>query len=115
MRSVDFTFNKPIQTYIAVKHRSTKLTMTKSKYKKGHAHPLLLKMMDYMGIEYTSLKIYGSRNLLNVIPAFWKVMDVVINLDQKTHSRGLLPIHCDSDYVDYLENVRDRRSTFGWY
>jgi hypothetical protein len=78
------------------------------------SHPLLRRMCTYLGIEGVSIKIFGSKNLLSVIPAFWKLVDLIITDEHYTHSRGLMPIYSGARYHDYLENVRDRRSTFGY-
>ena len=62
-----------------------------------------------------SIKCHGSRNILTVIPAFYKCLDEIVTLEEYANSKGLIPVYANDRYKNYLENVKRNKSRYGWY
>jgi ribosomal protein S5 len=115
IRSVRFSSGRIIQDEVRAHHRGTTMILTPRK-KGVRAHPLFKGiMMHFLHLDGVALKIHGSKNPLRLIPLFFKLMDRVMTMEQRTLGRGIIPLYAGNKYGDYMENVRKNRGQFGWY
>eukprot|EP01080_Neovahlkampfia_damariscottae_P003924 gene3924-7135_t len=93
IRSVEATNGTIIQKKIKKKYKKSIVEMQKSTKSGIRAHPVLKKMCEYLQMDKISIKCHGSRNILTVIPAFYKCLDEIVTLEEYANSKGLIPIY----------------------
>ena len=75
IRSIEPGACLPRSHLIEGKFGSSKIRIHPSTKEQPTANPILRKLCAYLGLKYCSVRLYGSRNILNVIPAFFQCID----------------------------------------
>lgn len=114
VRSIDPGACIPRSHMIESKFGSSKVRIHPSTKEQPTANPILRKLCAYLGLKYCSVRLYGSRNILNVIPAFFKCVDQLRSIDRDASMRGIMPVYLKKDFDDYLEKVRVGKGLYGW-
>ncbi|KAL9642891.1 hypothetical protein ABK040_010586 [Willaertia magna] len=113
VRSIHPDAVRPRSQLIRAKHGSSIVRIYPSSYKNPTASPLIRKICAYLGLEYCSVRVYGSRNVQNVIPALFSCIDQLKSLEQEAEIRGVMPIYAKSEFENYLDKVRANKGLFG--
>ncbi|EFC43017.1 Hypothetical protein NAEGRDRAFT_80176 [Naegleria gruberi] len=114
IRSIDPSACIPRSHMLEAKFGACKVRIHPSTKEQPTANPILRKLCAYLGLKYCSVRLYGSRNILNVIPAFFKCVDQLRSVDRDAAMRGVMPIYLKKDFEDYLEKVRVGKGLYGW-
>lgn len=104
-----------IRSEIRAKFMKSEVCFFPSTHRNPVARPLFMHIFKTLGIEYVAVKCYGSNNIINVIPAFFKCLDKLKTLEKEAMERGMLPTHLYNRTEDMLERVRHNRGIYGWH
>jgi len=104
-----------IRQEIRAKFMKSEVCFFPSTHRNPVARPLFMHILRTLGIEYVAVKCYGSNNIINVIPAFFRCLDKLKTLEKEAMERGMLPTHLYTRTEDMLERVRHNRGIYGWH
>ncbi|KAG2379237.1 hypothetical protein C9374_007376 [Naegleria lovaniensis] len=114
IRSIEPGACIPRSHLIEGKFGSSKIRIHPSTKEQPTANPILRKLCAYLGLKYCSVRLYGSRNILNVIPAFFKCIDQLKTLESEASMRGIMPVYVKKEFNDYMERVKAGKGLYGW-
>lgn len=104
-----------IRNEVRAKFMKSEVVMFPSTHRNPVGRPLFNQVLRTLGIEYVSIKCYGSNNIINVIPAFFRCLDKLKTLEKEALERGMLPTHLYNRTEDMMERVRHNRGIYGWH
>lgn len=95
------------------RYKKTKVFITPNKNPGARGHPVLATIANYLGLQYVTIKTYGSRNLLSVIPAFFNCLEKLTTVEDQSMRLGQMPVHMLHQTSDFREQCRNRH-VFGF-
>lgn len=93
--------------------RKSNVIITPNREPGVRGHPVLSTIARYLGLHYITIKTFGSRNLLSVIPAFYNCLEKLTTVEDHSMLIGQMPVHMRDHTSDFREQCRNRH-TFGF-
>lgn len=105
---------KPLVSEMKGRFHRSLVIINYNKQEGVRGHNVLRRICEWIGLQHITIKTHGSRNYINLIPAFLDALSHLRNVEQVALGRGLMPTFVSADISNYMNRVHANRGVYGW-